>query len=186
MISWYKILILYRFTHHPRDNMYLSVYKKLYSEGWSPFENDKLVLKQGMTLVIYKFTQKLYNGPIDGYQSHCSSDDQSEASSQVTWLVLTNQWPVFRSCDKYWPIRGLSRVAGRKYLTWWRAPRPENAQNNPELAPDFAKLVYFDKTKGPTFEVLLKQIWERRENQTRVVSKSKYQIKVAFSTKSKS
>ena len=31
--------------------------------------------------------------------------DQSEASIQVMWPVLTNQRPVFRSCDLYRPIR---------------------------------------------------------------------------------
>ena len=34
-----------------------------------------------------------------------SSIDQSETSIQVTWQVLTNQRSVFRSRDKYGPIR---------------------------------------------------------------------------------
>ena len=49
----------------------------------------------------------LVNKPIRGqYSGHMKSNGQSDASIHVTWSVLTNQRPVFRSRYQYWPIRG--------------------------------------------------------------------------------
>ena len=46
--------------------------------------------------------------PEDGWNiSACGvTSDQSEASIEVMWPVLTNQRPVLRSRDQYWQIRG--------------------------------------------------------------------------------
>ena len=41
----------------------------------------------------------------DQYLGHVISIVQSERSIQVMWQVLSNQRPVFKSCDKYCPIR---------------------------------------------------------------------------------
>ena len=38
------------------------------------------------------------------YSGHVICIDQSQASTQVMWPVLTNHRPVFRSRDQYWPV----------------------------------------------------------------------------------
>ena len=72
--------------------------------------------------------------PITGlYSGYVTSLDQSQASIQVTWPVLTSTyvtWPVltndrppFRSLDQYWPITGqyshlgLSMMSARSQMT---------------------------------------------------------------------
>ena len=49
--------------------------------------------------------ERVYNFLLYAYE-HVTSTDQSEASIEVTWPVLTNQRPVLRSQVQYWPIRG--------------------------------------------------------------------------------
>ena len=59
------------------------------------------------------------------HSGRVTSIDQSEASIQVIRQVLTNQRPVIRSRDQYWPIRDqcFSWLSPRPASSpWWRGP----------------------------------------------------------------